>query len=224
MKYFLLGILIMANTTISAQDKPTLIYIGDPMCSWCYGFGNEIAAVIDDLGEEIQLEVVMGGLRPYNTQTMTDLKEFLTEHWHEVNRASQQPFSYEILDTDLLYDTEPACRAVIVARELQPKSTMHFFHKVQNAFYHENKNPHLTATYADIAEQMGMDRNLFIKKFESEKYKKLIKEDFLRASQLGVRSFPTVLLVSDGNTKIVSAGYSKAEEVLSKVKKIISKK
>jgi len=211
----------MANA-MNAQDKPTLIYVGDPMCSWCYGFGDEIAEVIKELGDDVNLEVVMGGLRPYNTQTMTDLKDFLTDHWKHVHDASGQPFQYDILDTELLYDTEPACRAVMIARELQPESVMTYFHKVQSAFYADNKNPHLTATYADIAERMGIDRSIFSQRFESEEYKKLIKNDFLRASQLGVRSFPTVLLMKDGETNVVSAGYAKAEKVINNVRKVIS--
>ncbi len=213
----------MIANTINAQDKPTLIYVGDPMCSWCYGFGNEIEEVIRQLGDDINVEVVMGGLRPYNTQTMTDLKGFLTEHWNDVHKASGQPFKFEILDTELLYDTEPACRAVMIVRELQPNSVMQFFHKVQTAFYAKNHNPHLTTTYSDIAVSMGINRNEFENKFESEEYKKQIKEDFLRASQLGVRSFPTVLLQYKGSTNVVAAGYSKAEKVISKVKNIMIK-
>jgi putative protein-disulfide isomerase len=205
----------------NAQDKPTLIYVGDPMCSWCYGFGHEIEDAITELGEEIQLEVVMGGLRPYNTQTMADLKDFLSDHWKHVYEASGQPFQYGILDTKLLYDTEPACRAVMIARELQASTVMTYFHNVQTAFYAENKNPHLTDTYADIAVSMGLNRETFVKKFESKEYKALIKNDFLRASQLGVRSFPTVLLSVKGKTKVVSAGYSKAKKVIENIRKII---
>ena len=205
----------------NAQDKPTLIYVGDPMCSWCYGFGHEIEDAITELGEEIQLEVVMSGLRPYNTQTMADLKDFLSDHWKHVYEASGQPFQYGILDTKLLYDTEPACRAVMIARELQASTVMTYFHNVQTAFYAENKNPHLTDTYADIAVSMGLNRETFVKKFESKEYKALIKNDFRRASQLGVRSFPTVLLSVKGKTKVVSAGYSKAKKVIENIRKII---
>lgn len=221
MRTLIFGIILMSTLNTNAQDQPTLIYVGDPMCSWCYGFGNEIESVITTLGDDIQLEVVMGGLRPYNTQTMMDLKDFLTDHWKHVHDASNQPFDYGILDTELLYDTEPACRAVMIARELEPATAMTYFHKVQTAFYAENKNPHLTATYADIAASMGMDREAFTSKFESEEYKKLIKDDFLRASQLGVRSFPTVLLSVNGETKVVSAGYSKSDKVVAAVRAII---
>ena len=222
MKYLLVTISLMMANTMNSQDKPTLIYVGDPMCSWCYGFGHEIEDAITELGEEIQLEVVMGGLRPYNTQTMADLKDFLSDHWKHVYEASGQPFQYGILDTKLLYDTEPACRAVMIARELQASTVMTYFHNVQTAFYAENKNPHLTGTYADIAESMGIDRITFVNKFESKEYKASIKNDFLRASQLGVRSFPTVLLSVNGETKVVSAGYSKAEKVVEVVKSLMN--
>ena len=163
----------------------------------------------------------MGGLRPYDTQTMTDLKDFLTDHWNDVHEASRQPFQYGILDTELIYDTEPSCRAVMIVRELQPSTVMAYFHKVQTAFYAENKNPHLTNTYADIAVSMGLNRETFVNKFESKEYKAGVKNDFLRASQLGVRSFPTVLLSVKGKTKVVSAGYSKAKKVIENIRKII---
>jgi len=221
MKTLIFAIILISTMNTNAQDKPTLIYVGDPMCSWCYGFGHEIEDAITELGEEIQLEVVMGGLRPYNTQTMADLKDFLSDHWKHVYEASGQPFQYGILDTKLLYDTEPACRAVMIARELQASTVMTYFHNVQTAFYAENKNPHLTDTYADIAVSMGLNRETFVKKFESKEYKALIKNDFLRASQLGVRSFPTVLLSVKGKTKVVSAGYSKAKKVIENIRKII---
>ena len=37
-----------------------LIYVGDPMCSWCWGFAPEIESLADDY----PIEVVVGGLRP----------------------------------------------------------------------------------------------------------------------------------------------------------------
>ncbi len=109
----------------------------------------------------------------------------------------------------------------MIVRELQPSTVMAYFHKVQTAFYAENKNPHLTNTYADIAVSMSIDRQTFVNKFESKEYKTGIKNDFLRASQLGVRSFPTVLLSVKGKTKVVSAGYSKAKKVIENIRKII---
>ena len=47
-----------------------LIYIADPMCSWCYGFGPELSKLLAR-HPDATVDVVMGGLRPFNTQPTT---------------------------------------------------------------------------------------------------------------------------------------------------------
>ena len=49
------------------DNNDYLIYIGDAMCSWCHGFSPELDQVILD-NPNFDLKLVMGGLRPYNTE------------------------------------------------------------------------------------------------------------------------------------------------------------
>ncbi|MBK9151344.1 MAG: hypothetical protein IPM26_10245 [Saprospiraceae bacterium] len=36
-------IVLMSAVSIQAEsNKDTLIYVGDPMCSWCYGFSPKV--------------------------------------------------------------------------------------------------------------------------------------------------------------------------------------
>ena len=65
----------------------TLYYIGDPMCSWCYGFTNEWSAFVAAL-PNVKFIYLMGGLRPDGTESMASLKDFLAEHWHEINQRT----------------------------------------------------------------------------------------------------------------------------------------
>ena len=51
-----------------------LIYIADPMCSWCYGFGPELTSLLDTL-PDARLDIVLGGLRAYNTEVMDEAKK-----------------------------------------------------------------------------------------------------------------------------------------------------
>ena len=53
-----------------------LIYVADPMCSWCYGFGKTLSDLqgTPAAGEQFALTLVMGGLRPYTTQPMDGAK------------------------------------------------------------------------------------------------------------------------------------------------------
>ena len=218
---FIILFLILQNH-VMAQTKPLLVYFGDPMCSWCYGFSPEMIEAKDSLSESIDFQMVMGGLRPYNTETMADLGDFLKDHWNEVHERSGQPFSYDILkDTSFVYDTEPACRAVVLMRTLQPESELDFFKKIQHSFYEKNNNTNLTATYSELAATYGLDKDEFAKQFESDEMKEKVKADFTYSQQVGVRSFPTVVLQVGDQYYLVAQGYVKAETIIEKCRGII---
>ncbi len=205
-----------------AQEKPKLIYFGDPMCSWCYGFSPEFSKTIKSLGDNVDFEFVMGGLRPYNTETMTDLANFLKHHWEEVGKRSGQLFQYDILkEASITYDTEPACRAVVTARQINPAIEFEFFKAVQSAFYNENKNPNLTETYMEVAKKFNLDKNDFKNLFESEEMKNAVRGDFTRSAEMGVRGFPTVILKKDEELFLLTNGYTEAENIIRKVEQVI---
>jgi len=208
----------LLNLQCMAQDKPTLLYFGDPMCSWCYGFSPELSEVLNELDGKVELEMVMGGLRPYNKQTMQELGDFLKHHWEEVGQRSGQKFQYDILnDHSFVYDTEPACRAVRVVRKLDPSKEFEFFKAVQTAFYYENKNTADVQTYLAIAKTLDINPTDFKKEFESEEMKALIRKDFEKSAEMGVRGFPSMILV-DGNKNIMIAnGYLPSEQVVQKI-------
>ena len=146
-----LFLLTFIHTQLMAQEKPVLIYIGDPMCSWCYGFSPEITKAKEELESTVDFLLIMGGLRPNGTETMADLGDFLKEHWDHVNQRSEMPFNYDILkDESFVYDTEPPCRAVVTMRKLNPKKEFDFFKEVQRAFYYENKNTKDGNTYIEM--------------------------------------------------------------------------
>ena len=206
-----------------SQTKGKLIYVGDPMCSWCYGISQELKETKAHYDGVLDFEMVMGGLRPYNTQTMIDLKDFLTHHWEDVSKASGQSFTYDILDNDkITYDTEPPCRASVVVRSIDSSKEFAFFKAVQKAFYLENKNLHLVESYSDILNTLGIDLDLFKERFESEEYEMLVRKDFERAGQLKARSFPTLLLEIDGKVMTIAQGFSKAEVMNRKIESLIN--
>ena len=203
-----------------STTQAILFYFGDPMCSWCYGFSPELDQALETLGESVEFKMVMGGLRPYGTETMKDLSSFLEEHWQHVNEASGQPFSYEILkDATFVYDTEPASRAVLVARKLKPEIEFEFFHAIQTAFYAENKNTHQVETYLELAERFGMSKKAFKTAFESEEMKLDTRTEFAYAAEMGIRGFPTMILKNGEKYTMITNGYQKAEKIVEAVQK-----
>ena len=185
-----------------------LIYLADPLCSWCYGFGPELAKLLAR-HPDAKLELVMGGLRPFNTQPTTDeFRGMLREHWRHVATASGLPFSEAALDRPgFVYDTEPACRAVVTARAIEPAKALGYMKAVQLAFYRDGRDMTRGDELADVAAETGFERDTFRMQFDSARIRDETRADFSRTQSLGVGGFPTLGIVNGKQVYLVTNGY-----------------
>jgi putative protein-disulfide isomerase len=185
-----------------------LVYIADPMCSWCYGFGPELEKLLKR-HPETELELVMGGLRPFNTQATTpEFRDMLREHWRHVSTASGLPFSESALDRPgFVYDTEPACRAVVAARTLEPAKALPYMKAVQLAFYRDARDVTRSDELAEIAGECGFERDTFRMHLDSDAIRAATRADFARTQSLGVSGFPTLGVKHGEQVYLVTSGY-----------------
>jgi putative protein-disulfide isomerase len=170
-----------------------LIYFADPMCSWCYGFGPALEAFLARQ-PGLRLDVVMGGLRAGHREPMTPaFRDMIAGHWDLVRKESGRPFTSAALERPgFVYDTEPACRAVVTVRTLAPEKALAYFHRVQSAFYAEGHDVTAPAVLAELAEGEGLDRAAFLAAFASDKARAETELDFSTAHEMGVTGFPTI--------------------------------
>jgi len=185
-----------------------LLYIADPLCSWCYGFGPELEKLLA-AHPEAKLELVMGGLRPFNTEPMSDaFRDMLRGHWKHVAEASGLAFSEAVFDTPgFIYDTEPPCRAVVTARTLDASRSLALMKAIQGAFYREAQDVTRPEVLADLAAGVGYDRAEFLAALESDDMKNETRLDFTTAQSLGVTGFPTVGVAYDKQLYLVTSGF-----------------
>jgi putative protein-disulfide isomerase len=193
----------MKNGSVSeaahAQSGLQFVYFADPMCSWCYGFSPVIAALAERFEGRLGLQVVMGGLRAGNTEPMRpqDL-DYVRKAWTQVGNATGQPFDFSFFDREsFTYDTEPACRAVVTVRRLQPDMALAFKARVSHAFYAENRDMTSPEEIATVAEEAGFDRVEFSTAFAAPETQNETFRDFLTAQELGIRGFPTLIAGSE---------------------------
>ena len=197
-----------------------LIYIGDPMCSWCYGFGKEMTTLLER-HPGLDLEIVAGGVRAGATDLLDDAgKRFRLDHWERVEANSGLPFNRAafLAREHFVYDTEPVCRAVVTARRLAPDSDLlAVFRSLQHAFYAEGRDTtdgrvlSVVAVAALKAVGHEVDAERFHDEWRSEAATTETRADFVRARKLGVRSFPSLLLDTGTGIVEVSPGYAHAQ-------------
>nr|HIL76554.1 DsbA family protein [Rhodospirillales bacterium] len=186
-----------------------IIYIGDPMCSWCWGFASVIDSIHKDFNHEAPLSIILGGLHAYDDFPMSNnYKTNIRHHWEDVNRATGAVFDYRFFDRDgFILDTEPACRAVVTIRKMKPNVVLSFYESVSRSFYSENKNTTVSNTFKPLAEKVGIDFKEFDQIFNSSQIKDETKSDFQFSKKIGVTGFPTVLVKEGEKLALLTAGY-----------------
>ena len=75
------------------------------------------------------------------------------------------------------------------------------------AFYAENRDITDAAVLAELAETAGVDRDAFLAAFPTRKMIYLTGTDFFRSQSMSVTGFPTVVLRSEGNLSLLTAGF-----------------
>jgi putative protein-disulfide isomerase len=198
-----------------------LVYFADPLCSWCYGFGPELARLLARY-PGARVDLVMGGLRPHNREVMSEpFKDMLRGHWEHVAAASGLPFSPATLEReDFAYDTEPPCRAVVTARALDRSQALPYFTAVQSAFYRDARDATRALVLADIAARCGYDRADFLAALESEEIRQATAQDFSTAQSMGVSGFPTLATAYGSALYLVTSGYVSADVLQERIGEI----
>ncbi|AKD04746.1 DsbA family protein [Pontibacter korlensis] len=186
-----------------------LIYVMDPMCSWCYGFAPVIKQLVAEQEGKMQFKLVMGGLRAGTEKPLEEqMKEGIKHHWQDVEKITEQPFDYSFFDRDgFIYDTEPSCRAVVTMRYLKPEMEFEMAQVVQTAFYAKNNDVTISEVLTSIATTLGVEEEAFLDKYNSEEMKEKTQQDFKIARHLQATAFPSLYLLNGTNIHLISRGY-----------------
>lgn len=203
-----------------------LLYVGDPMCSWCYGFGKELTALMA-MHPGLELDIIVGGVRAGATDVLDQSgKQFRLGHWARVEAASGLPFNRDALlaRENFVYDTEPICRAVVAARKLAPQADLlAVFRALQHAFYVDGRDTTNGRVLAEVvAAELGIAVEAVLHTWQDADTIAQTRADFVRARALGVRSFPALLLERDDGMVEISGGYAHAAQLDQQLRQALS--
>jgi putative protein-disulfide isomerase len=190
-----------------------LLYVMDPMCSWCWGF----APVLESLAEQaaaagVPLQLVLGGLRRDAVAIDAAARVRYLGYWQAVNASTGQLFNFvDGLPEGLVYDTEPACRALVTARSLDVSSVWPLTQSIQQAFYTQGVDVTRASVLVDLAERAGIPRIVFAEAFDSAEQREATLADFSWVQDLGISGFPTLLAERNGQLALLTNGYQPLE-------------
>lgn len=188
---------------------PRLVYVMDPLCSWCWGFAPVADALVARAAQAgVDCDLVLGGLRRQRTLLSAVDRVKILGHWQAVNARTGQSFNFNAgMPEGFIYDTAPACRALVTARRLDPARVWVYLRAIQRAFYCGGRDLSMSSELVDLAEQAGLPREAFARAFDDSQAEQETLADFQWVERLGIAGFPTLLAESGGQFALLTNGY-----------------
>ncbi len=215
----------MVNSLLKMSSKATLLYVHDPMCSWCWGYQPTWQLLqeklIEKLSATLDIQYCVGGLAPDTDEPMPDhMQHFLQQTWHKIAEQLGTQFNFYFWQQcQPKRSTYPACRATLVARELGKEQEMIL--AIQQGYYLQAKNPSEQGALIKMAAAIGLDVNAFEQALSSEKVNQQLLAEIAMVRALPINGFPSLVLAIENEYSAITVDYkhwqTSFDEIISKL-------
>jgi len=202
----------------------TLIYIHDPMCSWCWGFEPTRAKLFAALDGRIPIRRLVGGLAPDSDAPMpAEMRLGLQQTWQRIQQT--------IPGTEFNFDfwskcaprrsTYPANRAVLAARRQGEEYDQPMTNRIQRAYYLEARNPSDNETLVELAADIGLDVERFGAQLVDATTEQMLATEIHDSRAMGINGFPSLVVVSETSLNHIGLNYTNANAMLVQIEALI---
>ena len=202
------------------EISQTLIYIHDPMCSWCWGFRPVWQQIQQAVAGKLDVRYVLGGLAADTDEPMPEeMRLNVIDNWRRIQR--------EIPGTEFNYDfwtrcsprrsTYPACRAIIACRMQQPELENEMLLLIQQAYYLLARNPSDLDVLVALAEQLGLNTQQFVDDIQSEACQKILLEEIEFCREINIFSFPSLVIKQGKSYTSIDIDYNSSTYILNQI-------
>lgn len=190
-----------------------LIYLYDPLCGWCYGFGPSLLKLSENEAQHIPISAMAGGMIIGDRiGPVGKIAPFVKTAYKRVEELSGVTFGKPFLDMlftdgETVFDSEPPSRAAIILKEANPANALQQAHAIQKIIYEQGLDPNLALSYHALALENGLDPQTFDNKFNDYSYKLATKDEFDYVAQFGVSGYPSLVYKQNDKYYLLSNGF-----------------
>lgn len=202
-----------------------LVYLHDPMCSWCWAFRPAFTALVEQLPASLTVRKVVGGLAPDNDQPMPqEMRAKLKGIWQTIQRVVPGTrFNFAFWeDCTPRRSTYNACRAVLAAARLSPSHEDRMIDAIQRAYYLDARNPSDLDTLIDLAAEIGLDRARFAAEIASAGVEARLREEVAFARREPFHGFPSLAVRAANELHPIGVDYRDAAPMRRQIEAILA--
>ncbi len=210
---------------------PTVIYIYDALCGWCYGFSPVMQRLEADYRDKLAFDVLSGGMVPpehaqlvsakagYIAGAYKTVKEYTGVHFgeaylHHIFHPEESPWVEESLT--------PAI-ALCLFKAGDGRAAISFASAIQKLHMAEGKDLSDGESYRALAEGLNLDGDDFIRRLGEEEWIEEARYEAALVKQLGITGFPAVVLqTAPDKFYLLAKGYTPYEDLSARLNNVLT--
>jgi len=205
-----------------------LIYIYDALCGWCYGFTPVVEELLQRFGNEMEVEVLSGGMfLSANHRPASAMYNYISQAHKQVEAVTGVKFGPAFLETylhtDDIMDSEKPSIALTVFKQYLPAKALSFAHDMQVALNYDGRSLNDDDTYRHLLPKYQLPVEEFLDKMKEDANRYDTVQEFKQVEQWGITGFPAAILDDGKEYFLIAKGYTPIDRLLEVIDKITGK-
>jgi putative protein-disulfide isomerase len=210
------------------MQKPTLFYIYDALCGWCFGFAPVMQKLYTEFHDQFQFEVVNGGMVTGDrVGPISNMAAYIKRSVPRVEEVSGvtfgEPYVNGILNSETYSSNSlPPAIALKILQEQASDQQIKLAHEIQQLHYVQGLDLNEAETYFPLCCEIGLPEEVFRLKFQQKKYREQAHSDFELAKNWVITGFPAVVVEHEEKLYLLTQGFQEFEPLAEMLRKILS--
>jgi putative protein-disulfide isomerase len=209
---------------------PTLLYIYDALCGWCYGFSPVIQRLNEEYKARIAFNVLSGGMiPPEHAQPIKAKAAYIASAYKTAEEYTGvkfgEPYLHHIFhpaESQWVEESLTPATALCLLKAADAGSAVNFAATLQKLHMQEGKDLSDGETYRPLVESLNLDPEDFIRRLSDEEWQDEARYEFALVKQLGITGFPAVVLqASEDKFYLIARGYTPYEDLSTRMEQVL---
>ncbi|MEK8126557.1 DsbA family protein [Paenibacillus filicis] len=209
------------------RRKAKLYYVTDPICSHCWALEPVLRKFKWQYEQYIDVHIVMGGLLE-SWDGFADASNGISKpadvagHWKEVGEHSRMPIDGSLWLNDPIRSSYPPSRVFKTIQQTDERLARLYLRRAREAVFAFNRNIGEESMLEELVRQIGLDGAAVVEQSGTSSAMNLLEEDFALARSLGVRGFPTIVMVNEEHKGVKIVGARPLESYVAGLAQVLS--
>lgn len=208
------------------QKTIDLYYVTDPICSHCWALEPVMRKFVDQYGQYFNMHTLMGGLLE-KWDGFADAGNGISSpsdvagHWKEVGVHSRMPIDGTVWYDNPITSSYIPSRVYKVIQAINTAQANAFLRRAREELFAFNKNIAEDDVLVKIVNELGLDGQAIVEQAKSQEANAALQEDFAQVRQLGVRGFPTIVMVNEEQKGVHIVGARSLEQYVEALQQLL---